>query len=532
MAPLDPSATSRSNAYPLGVFSSQALVVAGLSAYLVRTIRRAARSLPPPTSTRAQQPLRDRHAALFAGLAFFSIAAVSTFSAAWRILSYFDWAEQRNHEAPGSLWTGWYGTGEEGVGRWRLGDWFSDVDLIAESDALSVGSTEGFLYTSQHAVGLAAAAIFFGVEGRRRNLSNKTIAAFVSLSLVGSLGYALNLFFVTILFTPVALHSEDTLKHNALFAPKPVFLYTPVVASFVALLYLPTLIAGGANLTAVRIGYYAIPFYLAFAPQIIPASWGQQHATKEAAHRSFARTFWVLGLTSFGLCWDLFATIIAANTPPEQTSVYDLFKNAMGKQDSSNRFLQGLGNAAQQLKHVSKHPVISITGTDVFFTVTGLLAWTFVRNLEIDDILDNSLLWYFSSSQKEKHVAFTKEVAEVADVVEKKVEEELPPTTPKRRGRPKKGTSNGAGTPAPAAGSVRRSTRRKARSDFESDAESAYEPPTNAVKEVKQTETDGASVEDLVAGGESTALTLLLTFLGGLGQLAAGVLGAEVIGSS
>jgi len=83
----------------------------------------------------------------------------------WRVMSYLEWAEQGNHESPGSLWTGWYGTGEEGVGRWRLGDWLSDTDLIRESDAVAVAMPETFLYTSQHFVALVATATFVGVEG-------------------------------------------------------------------------------------------------------------------------------------------------------------------------------------------------------------------------------------------------------------------------------------------------------------------------------------------------------------------------------
>lgn len=52
------------------------------------------------------------------------------------------------------------------MGRWYLGDWVSDVDLFRASDAVSVSTPEGFVYTAQHFVGLAAASIFYGVEGK------------------------------------------------------------------------------------------------------------------------------------------------------------------------------------------------------------------------------------------------------------------------------------------------------------------------------------------------------------------------------
>jgi hypothetical protein len=165
MAPLDPDAVGRSNTLPLALFSGQVLLIAGLTGNILHTIYRAARSLPPATATRAQQSLRLRNTAIFSTLGLLSLASVTTFAVAWRVLSYFEWAQKGNHEAPGTLWAGWYGTGEEGVGRWRLGDWWNDVDRIEQSDAEVLAAPESFLYLYQHFCGVTAAAIFFGVEG-------------------------------------------------------------------------------------------------------------------------------------------------------------------------------------------------------------------------------------------------------------------------------------------------------------------------------------------------------------------------------
>jgi hypothetical protein len=72
--------------------------------------------------------------------------------------------------------------------------------------------------------------------------------------------------------------------------------------------------------------------------------------------------------------------------------------------------------------------------------------------------------------------------------------------------------------------------------DVDSDAESTtadatYQPSSEVKREVAETEADGATTAgDFVEAGESTALALFLAFAGGLGQLAAGALGAEVTG--
>jgi hypothetical protein len=180
---------------------------------------------------------------------------------------------------------------------------------------------------------------------------------------------------------------------------------------------------------------------------------------------------------------------------------------------------------------VSKHPLISTTGSDVFFTTLSLLAWTFTRNLDVDAILENSVLSFLAPAKHEKHVEFSSTHkatgAEIEEILDSATE--TPTLSSKRRGRPRKATTNGVTTSSAAtSGSLRRSIRKKTRSDYESEAEDSYEPSTHTKKAIEQTETDGATVtEDLVHSGESTALALFLAFAGGLGQLAAGVLGAE-----
>ncbi|KAJ4288454.1 hypothetical protein N0V90_011689 [Kalmusia sp. IMI 367209] len=531
MAPLETSATSLSNRFPVALFVGQTLLVAVLTTNVLVKARQAARSLPPPTATRAQGVARRRHAITFSVLAFLSLASVTTFAVLWRALSYLDWAETGNHELPGTLWAGWYGTGEEGVGRWRLGDWLTDTDLFRASDEVAVARPEAFLYTSQHFVALVANAMFMGIEGRRRNLSALTIASFVGLSAIGSLGYALNLFFVIMLYTPLAIHNKDTPRHDALFTPKPAFFYVPVLVSIFALHSLPGQLADNKDVILLRWGYVFVPLFLAFAPQIITLRywlrWGDHHVSKASAHRSYARVFYVLSIASFILHWKIFGFALFANTPLKEGSVYDRFKHAVGKGRSTpSRLHEGINNLAQKLKPISIHPAVSVTTSDVFFTSVSLLAWAFIRDLDVETMLENSLFSFLAPRKQEKHV-------EIAEPKEEDDDEPVPATTPKKRGRPKKSTlTNGASSSSAASqstGTLRRSTRRGLRSDFESDAEDAYEPSSTATRDINQTETDGAAItEDIVGPAESTALALFFFFIGGLGQVSASVLGAEV----
>lgn len=172
MAPLESSATAQSNWLPYALFAGQTALVAILTTDVLFTARRAARTLPPATATRAQVEARRRHTIIFSGLAFLSLASVTAFAVIWRALSYLEWAHIGGHETPGTIWQGWYGTGEEGVGKWRLGDWLSDTDLIRASDEVAVSKPEAFIYTTQHFVALIANAIFMGIEGMCDSFTN------------------------------------------------------------------------------------------------------------------------------------------------------------------------------------------------------------------------------------------------------------------------------------------------------------------------------------------------------------------------
>jgi hypothetical protein len=90
----------------------------------------------------------------------------------------------------------------------------------------------------------------------------------VLLSGTGSLGYALNLFFVTMLYTPFTVHDDASPRHDALFTPYPAVFYLPAITSLLVINYLPTLLTRESNVILLRLGYFAMPMVLAFAPQV------------------------------------------------------------------------------------------------------------------------------------------------------------------------------------------------------------------------------------------------------------------------
>lgn len=218
-----------------------------------------------------------------------------------------------------------------------------------------------------------------------------------------------------------------------------------------------------------------------------------------------------------------------------ETSVYDRLKyrleEATGRGGTvPNRLHEGLSNLTQKLKPVSIHPAVSVTTSDVFFATISLFVWAFIRDLDVGAMLDNSVLSFLASHKQEKHVAFDNKPT--ARASSKEPEDSLPAVTPKKRGRPKKGTSSDSTASSSSnSNALKRPTRRGLRSGDFSDAETddVYEPSEAIQRDLNQMEADGEHItEDIVGPAESTALALFLGFFGGLGQVSASVLGAEV----
>lgn len=111
-------------------------------------------------------------------------------------------------------------------------------------------------------------ALMVSMIGHRRNISIATIASFVVLGTFGSLAYALNLFFITMLYAPLARHRVESHQQNALFTPKAVVYSLPIVGSLLLIYLAPLFMMRNSDVTLLRFGYVAFPLYLAFAPQV------------------------------------------------------------------------------------------------------------------------------------------------------------------------------------------------------------------------------------------------------------------------
>lgn len=177
MAPID-AEFSNSNLKPLFFFGTHATLIAFLVVTISRFVYRAHRDTPPALHTRSKHHLHRWGIALFTTLTLASLALTAYHALAWRYASYTNWASQSYTEVPNTLWDGWYANifqkereetllGKLGVSGWQLGRWMDDTDLIAETNAESIGSATGFWWTYQNFVGLIIWSVFVGIEGKK-----------------------------------------------------------------------------------------------------------------------------------------------------------------------------------------------------------------------------------------------------------------------------------------------------------------------------------------------------------------------------
>ncbi len=88
------------------------------------------------------------------------------------------------------------------------------------------------------------------------------------LASLGSLGYALSLFFITILYTPVSEHKDEAELQDSLFTPSPVVYDLAIAMSTIILNLFPELLGSYGDVRMTRLVYLAAPLFFAFAPRV------------------------------------------------------------------------------------------------------------------------------------------------------------------------------------------------------------------------------------------------------------------------
>jgi len=502
----------------------------------LRTIYRSYVTLPPSSATRHREPLRLGYVRVFSLLAFSSLAAAAYFGVRFSSLSYRVWAAERGVELPDSLF-GNEGAlrGGEHPGRLQIVRWLSDTPLYRDALEIVAEKARYFWWGQQVNLALVSWSLYLAIEGQRRRISN--LWAFLALAQIANLSYAQNLFFVTILLTPIPLpenvrdlarSSVPTWSRYAQlmarifpakpegFFPKPA-LYLCLLLSIFATTFLIPYASNTPSFITISVLSRALPFSFLVLPFIIPKNWGTVHSHPHDSHSTYTTLFRTISTMSLLLHFK--SSLLALfNNAPESTyyrhSLLHPFKeehrSALNR--SSTAFSRVFGA-------ILEHPAISAAGFDIILSGLSLGIWAAIRGLDPQEMLGSS-------------VPFTKRTPkELEDVsggikagAEKSVQQVEATPSRRRRGRPKRSDNN---TPDLDDTITVSALKRRGRSSKQAltngdDADDASYQPTESDQ---LEEGDENAEEDWEAG----ALAWGLITAGGLGMGSAAIYGAEII---
>jgi hypothetical protein len=122
-------------------------------------------------------------------------------------LSYRVWAHETGYQAPVRT-LGWDLSSHH-----HIGSWFSNTTLVQDALEILIDRSRRYWWAEQHLLATASIALFAGVESKRRAIRH--VWAFLLLAQCVSLPFALNLFFLALLLTPISktfTTTDSTLK--------------------------------------------------------------------------------------------------------------------------------------------------------------------------------------------------------------------------------------------------------------------------------------------------------------------------------
>ncbi|PQE10352.1 Alpha-mannosyltransferase alg11p protein [Rutstroemia sp. NJR-2017a WRK4] len=526
MAPVEIHASP--SIIPTLTAGSHILLSASLTALIIRTIFRSYLALPPSSATRHRQHLRRGHVKLFSGLALLSLVTAGWFSLKGASISYRTWALERGVDLPESI----FGTrgalrGGQHPGRLEIVRWLNDTPFYRDTLEIVAEKARYFWWGQQASLAMTSFGTYLAIEGRRRNISN--LWAYLLLAQLVNLSFAQNLWFITVLLTPVPLpENVDVLTESRIpgglhkshvdrdrywfekivpqradtWLPKPGFYITALLATYSTVFLIP-FASNTPSFVNIALWSKALPFAPMLLPYIIPESWGNNYEHPHEAHASYMKVFRTISTISSLLHLKTSGLALLYNTPKDHYYRHHLLHPIEKVHRSSTD--RAVTAIERVLGAVGDHPAVGAVGYDVVISGLSLGIWAAIRGLDGKQILRFTIPWMDKGRQAAKEVK-----AEVENMVNS-----TDISTPlRRRGRPKKSE-----TPQSSSTGSRRSKSKKLQAD--SDDTATYTPPSN-VNEFNEGD------EDEDEDWEMAALTWGVISSVGLGTGSAGVYGAEM----
>ena len=426
---------------------------------------------------------------------------------------------------------GQYGILSPRVGKIQLGRWLHDTDLISELWEIALERTRRRWWAQQLTLTLGPWCLYVAIEGQRRNIPH--LWAFVALAPLVSLSFAMNVFFVAVLWIPLPLPAAtssselnnhrtegllDRLKNffNLYLPPKPsdwaphsTFYILPLIHSAIDTLLLTLSVNTPSFKQCLRNSTLILILPLVLF-RVLPLAAGKSSAS-ETAKRSRAliafRTSAVIS-TLFYILQTLISLV--ESDPGAHRHRHSLLHLHLDQERS--KLARTESAAARVLGSITDHPSIGRIGWDVILCGITLAAWASIRTepealLRVAGWVGRSKL----DAASEVKALVSAELKQILGTEEAEVDEGKTPH--KKRGRKPKG-KEGLKTAAEEEGSER------------GEAGESYRPESSGREAGTSERFEGD--EETKAEWENSAMAWGIMVLGGLASGASSVLGAEV----
>lgn len=416
MAPIEPDLTN-SNVRPLLAAAGYLTTITFLLMLIsYRVYYRAYISLPPSQATRSREHSRNSHTEIFAGLATVCLGVTIYYGYQFLLLSYQIWAYERGEVVPTGL------ASDEGLlaangPKLFIGRWFHDTDLIGELWEICVEKTRRRWWTNQLFLSTTAWSLYVSIKGRSHAIPH--LWAFVALAPLVSLSFAMNLFFLAVLLTPLPLPEDATAPNtrsskrqiqkpikslksaaatavirtdsflqkiynlgDSYFPPKPQNWTPHPLVSFIPLgltLVHTVLLSFASNTTAFHslLNLLLLDIFLPILlPAILPQRWGSSNASRHHHTKSLT----IFSILSLAL--HLFQTMIAIfyNDPGAHRHRHLIL--SFHHEADRTRTARTTTALARIVRAISDHPAVGKIGSDVVLTAVSLATWAAVRGMD------------------------------------------------------------------------------------------------------------------------------------------------------
>ncbi|KAL9116230.1 MAG: hypothetical protein Q9227_000601 [Pyrenula ochraceoflavens] len=500
MAPVEPE-VANSNTVPLirlSVYVSTALTLTG---WLCYNTYGAYRSLPPSQQTRLRSSSRRKHVAIFTILTAGSLVQKWYHMLSYLVLSYRAWADEMDIPFSETLY-GDRGLFSKNGHSLMLGRWLQDISPWDDFFEITLEKSRRYWWTQQLFLAAAVFSVFLGVEGQRRRIRH--LWAYMLLGETVGVSFALNLFFLAILFAPIPLNEGEATATSALEGA--LARSRASVAAYVAKIntYLPVPLSL-LPLLAILTTIVLLPF--------------------SASTPSFNTTILIRNISLF---LTVYTNPAPSNTPTQPIfSALSLASLVLHIQRLQIAFLSPLSTQNRHSTYLSKlylytsrpsrpapstashrllsafqdHPAAALVNWDIVLTAASLVTWSVLRGLDVDKILSIVTFGFYPSSL----------AGESALSAADKDAVPMSPSAMRRSTRTKRSTAKARASTTTA--------NSHAYSDSDSDDEREFSSGAGEAEFQGEEEKD----ENLEAGAVGLGVLPML----GLGGLAAAVLGAE-----